>query len=87
MVVTSEDARAYKPRPEPFQLALDWLGLASDQVLHIGDSLTCDVAGANSLSISVARLNRGGRKRPPQTRVTYEAPDLISIRDILASTS
>ncbi len=69
----------------PFQLALDRLGLTYDQVLHVGDSLTCDVAGANLLDISVAWLNRGGRKRPPQTPVTYEASDLISICDILAS--
>ncbi|MCK9921841.1 HAD hydrolase-like protein [Frankia sp. AgPm24] len=35
LIVTSEDARAYKPRPEPFRLALGWLGLQPSQVLHI----------------------------------------------------
>jgi len=37
IVVTSEDARAYKPRPEPFRLALQRLGLAATDVIHIGD--------------------------------------------------
>jgi 2-haloacid dehalogenase/putative hydrolase of the HAD superfamily len=45
-LVTSEDARSYKPRPEMFHLALDALGLASDEVLHIGDSWSSDVGGA-----------------------------------------
>jgi beta-phosphoglucomutase-like phosphatase (HAD superfamily) len=35
LLVTSEDARAYKPRPEPFHLALDLLGLAPARVLHV----------------------------------------------------
>jgi len=37
-VVTSEDCRAYKPRPEPFQRALRLLGLEAHEVLHVGDS-------------------------------------------------
>lgn len=83
LVVTSEDARAYKPRPEPFRLALDLLGQAPDQVLHVGDSLTCDVGGANALDIPVARVNRTGRQRPPGTHVTCEVPDLTQLAELL----
>jgi len=77
--VTSEDVRAYKPRPEPFQLALDLLGLNHDDVLHVGDSLSGDVAGANALGIPVAWVNRNGRRRPPTSRLAHEVPDLAAL--------
>lgn len=83
LLVTSEDARAYKPRPEPFRLALDLLGLAPDQVLHVGDSLTADVRGATALGIPVAWVNRKGKTTRPQTRVQYETRDLESIAQAL----
>jgi 2-haloacid dehalogenase len=84
LVVTSEDARAYKPRPEPFRLALDLLGLRPDQVLHVGDSLTADVGGANALGIPVAWVNRKGKSTPPQSRLDYEASDLEAVAQALA---
>jgi 2-haloalkanoic acid dehalogenase type II len=77
--VTSEDVRAYKPRPEPFQLALDLLGLNHDDVLHVGDSLSTDVTGANALGIPVAWVNRTGRRRPPTSRIAHEVPDLAAL--------
>ncbi len=83
LLVISEDVRAYKPRPEPFHLALDLLGLAPTQVLHIGDSLTADVRGANALGIPVAWVNRKAKTTPPQTRVHYETPDLKSLAQLL----
>lgn len=86
LVVTSEEARAYKPRPEPFRLALDLLGLSPDQVLHIGDSLTSDVAGATALGIPVAWVNRKARTTPPHCRATYETPDLQSVAQAWATT-
>lgn len=45
-VVTSEDVRSYKPRPEIFERALELLGACREDVLHVGDSLSSDVAGA-----------------------------------------
>jgi 2-haloalkanoic acid dehalogenase type II len=77
--VTSEDARAYKPRPEPFQLALDLLGLDRDDVLHVGDSLSGDVTGANALGIPVAWVNRKGRRRSPTSRLAHAVPDLAAL--------
>lgn len=45
-VFTSEDARAYKPRAELFNLALKKCGLSADEVIHIGDSISSDVIGS-----------------------------------------
>lgn len=65
-VFTSEDARAYKPRKELFELALRETGLRADQVVHIGDSLSSDVQGADRVGISAIWVNRGGREVPKE---------------------
>lgn len=76
-LVTSQDACAYKPRPEMFTIALGLLGLSPHEVLHVGDSLSSDVAGAVNLGIPVAWLNRGRRPAPGEgPRPTYEVNDL-----------
>lgn len=57
-IFTSEDAKAYKPRKELFELALNTTGLHADEVIHIGDSLSSDVKGASSIGIKAIWLNR-----------------------------
>ncbi len=61
---TSEDARAYKPRKELFELALKKTGLTPEEVIHIGDSLSSDVKGASALGIHTLWLNRFGKDVP-----------------------
>lgn len=63
-VFTSEDARAYKPRKELFELALRSTGLKADEVIHIGDSISSDVRGASSMNIRALWLNRFGKEIP-----------------------
>jgi 2-haloacid dehalogenase/putative hydrolase of the HAD superfamily len=63
-VVTSEDAGAYKPSPLIFQRALALLGLRADEVVHVGDSLHADVAGARAAGIAAVWINRSGRPVP-----------------------
>ena len=63
-VFTSEDARAYKPRTELFELALRSTGLKTDEVIHIGDSISSDVKGASSVNIRALWLNRFGKEIP-----------------------
>ena len=60
-VFTSEDAKSYKPRNELFELALKKTGLSADEVLHIGDSLSSDIKGANSVGINAIWINRNGK--------------------------
>lgn len=78
-VVTSEEARAYKPRPEPFQLALARLGLNPGDVVHIGDSASSDVAGAAALGIDAAFLDRRGSGLPAGVAATYTAASLTAL--------
>jgi 2-haloacid dehalogenase/putative hydrolase of the HAD superfamily len=63
-VFTSEDARAYKPRKELFELALNKTGFAPEEVIHIGDSISSDVKGASALEICTLWLNRFGKEVP-----------------------
>jgi 2-haloacid dehalogenase/putative hydrolase of the HAD superfamily len=81
-LVTSEDARSYKPRPEMFQLALDALGLDSDEVLHIGDSWSSDVGGARGVGIRVAWVNRTGRPGGIGPEPEWDVPDLSDLSPI-----
>ena len=82
-VVTSQDARAYKPRPEPFELALTALGVTTGDVLHVGDSLTADVAGAEALGIESAWINRSGRTLPAGPTPTHTANKLTELLPML----
>ena len=63
-VFTSEDAKVYKPRKELFEYALKSTGLSVDEVVHIGDSLSSDVAGASAVGISAIWVNRSNREVP-----------------------
>lgn len=63
-IFTSEDAKAYKPRKELFELALKRSGKKADEVVHIGDSLSSDVKGAGAVGIRAIWLNRSRREVP-----------------------
>lgn len=73
-VFTSEDAKAYKPRSELFEFALNNVGLSAGEVLHIGDSLSSDVKGASSIGINAIWVNRSNREVPT---------DIIAVRNLL----
>ncbi len=56
--VSSEAARSYKPDAGGFTTALAGLGVGAARALHVGDSPSADVDGAQRLGISAAWLNR-----------------------------
>jgi 2-haloacid dehalogenase len=77
MLVTSEDARSYKPHPRIFQAALELTGWRRDRVIHVGDSLHSDVGGAVAAGIRSAWLNRSHRIHDIGTEEPdYEFADL-----------
>jgi len=87
-VVTSEDARAYKPRPEPFEMALELLGRSADEVLHVGDSPAADLVGAAALGIETVFVNRRGRALNGSIRPTHTVSaltDLLPLPHFLSS--
>jgi 2-haloacid dehalogenase len=56
-VVTAEAAGAYKPRPEPYRLALDGLGVQPSRTLFVAGS-PADITGAGSAGMPVWWHNR-----------------------------
>lgn len=60
-VVSSEQARSYKPDRKIFEYALEIMGFSPTQALHVGDSLHSDVGGAQLLGIAAVWLERDGR--------------------------
>ena len=60
IVVSSESARCYKPRPDIFNDALAFLGVNAEEVLYVGDSQEDDIVAAKRAGIPVAWLNRDG---------------------------
>lgn len=82
-VLTSEDVRSYKPRPELFLQALKVLGVPGNDALHVGDSLSSDVAGATAVGVPVAWLNRTGREHPTEIRPWAEVTSLTELADLL----
>jgi len=84
MIVTSEDCRSYKPRPEMFEKALSMLNVSNNDALHVGDSLFSDVNGAKRIGIPVLWINRKGRSVPVgNEQPDYISKDLNGILDIL----
>lgn len=58
LILTSADARARKPSPVIFELALQRLDLAPTQVRHVGDSPVADGEGAGNAGITGHVLGR-----------------------------
>jgi 2-haloacid dehalogenase len=56
-VLSAEDIRMYKPRPEIYQMACEKFSLRPDEILFVSSN-TWDVAGAKSYGLTVAWLNR-----------------------------
>jgi 2-haloacid dehalogenase len=60
-LITSEDARCYKPDPHIFEKALEAVGVSPQRSMHVGDSLHSDISGAAALGIATAWVCRDDR--------------------------
>lgn len=83
LVMTAEEAGAYKPDPRAYTSALDALGVAPGRVLFVAGSAH-DVGGAMRLGMDVYWANRGGVAPPPDAVALREAPDLRGLPELLA---
>ncbi len=57
-VVLAQDVGVVKPEPEIFLVACEKAGCDPSELMHIGDSLRTDVAGANNVGAVSVWLNR-----------------------------
>ena len=83
-LITSEDARCYKPEPAIFHRALDAVGAAPGEAVHVGDSLHSDVRGAENVGIDAVWICRNGRIHDIGTaRPRHKISSLNELRDCL----
>ena len=83
-VVTAEQAKAYKPSLAPFELALQRLAVAHDEVLHVGQSVYHDVLPAKSLGLATVLVQRRGfgATRPIEGEPDLKVPDLKTLASL-----
>jgi 2-haloalkanoic acid dehalogenase type II len=82
VVVTAEEAGAYKPRPEPYLRAVRELGLPIERVLFVAGS-RYDLAGAGAVGLDVWWHNRVGLPGDADHPPVAEHQSLVSLPDFL----
>ena len=82
LVMTAEEAGAYKPDPKPYLAALERLELAPSHVLFVAGSAH-DVGGAMRIGMDVYWANRGDVPRPSGPRALREERDLRALPSVL----
>ena len=81
-VITSQQARSYKPNLRNFDLAAEWMAVDKAEWLHIAESLYHDIGPANRLGIAsvwVNRPDRGGGTRQTDAVPDLTVPDLATL--------
>jgi putative hydrolase of the HAD superfamily len=74
-----------KPDPRIFRIALEEAGCGPGEMVHVGDALDGDVAGARSTGIRAVWLNRDGRQRPADVEPDWEMTSLAELDGALAN--
>lgn len=66
--ISAEDLGALKPHRVSFDHAVKTLGVAPDEILHVGDRLDADIAGAHAVGMRAALFTAGNARK-------YSAPE------------
>ena len=82
-VVFSQDVQIEKPDRRIFEITAERAGCELAQMLHVGDSLENDVAGARNAGVHSVWLNREGIPNDTETQPDYEVASLTEIPTIL----
>jgi 2-haloacid dehalogenase len=76
-IITAQQAKAYKPSSQIFDLALSRLGVPAQRILHVGQSLYHDVLPAQSLGMATVWVNRpSARAGVGAVKAVQGRPDL-----------
>jgi len=78
--ICARDVGAAKPDARIFLAAAEKLGIAPENILHVGDDPEMDVVGAREAGMRTAWINRAGHPWPGALGI---APDL-NLRDLAA---
>ena len=83
VVVFSQDVGVEKPDPAIFGIACRQAGCEPADLMHVGDSLQSDVAGANAAGAVSVWLNRNASENRSEIRCHYEIQSLFELADIV----
>jgi 2-haloacid dehalogenase len=76
-IITAQQASAYKPSLQIFDLALSRIGVSPQRILHVGQSLYHDVLPAQSLGMATVWVNRpSARAGVGAVKAVQGRPDL-----------
>lgn len=84
-VITAQQVGSYKPNPNNFRYALEKLGVPSDAILHVAQSLFHDIVPAKEVGLATVWVNRRhdrlgfGATPPASARPDLEVPDLRTL--------
>jgi 2-haloacid dehalogenase len=76
VIVTAEDAQAYKPSIRPFQVALQRLNCKPSEILHVSSGFRYDVPPAHQLGFRTAWVNRSRQKLRSEIKPDFEFSSL-----------
>ncbi len=82
-VVLAQDVRVEKPDRRIFQITARRAYCQLEQLLHVGDSLEDDVAGARAAGAHAVWLNREGLTNDTEIKADHEASSLTDLPAIL----
>jgi len=84
-IITSEQAKSYKPSLNNFTLALKLIGLPSSNILHAAQSAYHDIMPAKKLGMNTALILRKGYSAAPavSAEADIEVKDLRELVEIL----
>lgn len=82
--VFAQDIGIEKPDPRTFHIAAQRAGCDPGQLLHVGDSLETDVAGAQAFGAHGVWLNRDGLTNDTEIKPDYQIASLTELPALLS---
>lgn len=90
-VVTAQQVKSYKPTLRNFEFTLEKIGLSTDQLLHVAQSVYHDIVPAQQLGLKSVWVNRqqgkagSGATKPATAQPDLEVPDLKTLVSLMNS--
>lgn len=85
LIVTAQEAQAYKPSTKPFELTLQKLSCKPQEVLHVSSGFRYDIPPASRLGFKTAWVNRKHETKPSGTQADYEFGSLTELAQFVDS--
>jgi 2-haloacid dehalogenase len=79
LIVTAQQARAYKPSVKPFELALQKLACKPHDVLHVSSGFRYDIPPATKLGLKTVWVNRKQEPKPAGSRADHDFASLTEL--------